>query len=564
MLPLHHYPEPAKTFSLRKTLCSGRGIVISGIFTTILLIWLVAPVPYDRLKEGMGVGGAKAPSTHIRPPPAHKPAGNGSAIWDTRKGEVRAAFVHAYSGYMKHAFPSDELLPKSGGKTNKYNSWGMTTIDSMDTMWIMGLNEQFTQAMEYVATLNFTTEPQYYTPFFETVIRYLGGLLSAHAVSQDPILLARADDLGKLLLPAFNTPSGLPAYSVNLRSGKTGSGWAGDALLFSEFTSCQLEYKYLAKITGRKEYYTAAERVMELLYKLDPKDGLFATRWSTEGKPLDSKYRMQIFGTLDAHGLSLSALFHLKSIEGVINTLLYTTPSRELLYVGSTSGGNAAHTLEHLACFLPGILALGAHAIPASLLAEKTREHHRWAAAGLAYTCYVSYADQRSGLGPDELQMVPGAKWVDSVRKWERGGRSGGVPPGLREAGTKPDGQREYWGNGKSYLLRPETVESLYVMWKTTGDVKWRERGYEIFSAIERHTRTPYGYASVNNLDSDTVYQIDDMPSFFLAETLKYLYLLFDDDNAYPIEKWVFNTEAHPLPVFEWTPWEKKAYKITA
>lgn len=115
-------------------------------------------------------------------------------------------------------------------------------------------------------------------------------------------------------------------------------------------------------------------------------------------------------------------------------------------------------------------------------------------------------------------------------------------------------------------------------MWKTTGDVKWRERGYAIFEAIEKHSRTEYGYASVGSVGYPPYSKIDDMPrycaahssivarltsvlSYFLAETLKYLYLLFDDEDPISLDKWVFNTEAHPLPVFEWSTWEKELYK---
>lgn len=115
-----------------------------------------------------------------------------------------------------------------------------------------------------------------FAPFFETVIRYLGGLLSAYALSSEPMLLEQADALALKLLPVFNgTESGLPAYSVHTqtyvprhlsshadnqlgsgsRRGRTGFGWMGPIVLFAEATSCQLEYKYLAKLTGRKEYY---------------------------------------------------------------------------------------------------------------------------------------------------------------------------------------------------------------------------------------------------------------------------------------------------------------------
>jgi mannosyl-oligosaccharide alpha-1,2-mannosidase len=130
-----------------------------------------------------------------------------------------------------------------------------------------------------------------YAQFFETVIRYLGGLLSAYALSRDPILLARADDLGSALMPVFDTPSGLPAFSVNTDTGKTAHGWTGTSTLWSEVLSCQLEYKYLAYLTGRTHYYTAVEKVMEIMYtaNLSSTAGLFPTLWSLQtGLPSSS------------------------------------------------------------------------------------------------------------------------------------------------------------------------------------------------------------------------------------------------------------------------------------
>ena len=120
--------------------------------------------------------------------------------------------------------------------------------------------------------------------FFETVIRYLGGLLSAYALSHDPILLSRADDLGAALLPAFDTASGLPAYGVYPVNGELARGWAGNSSLWSEVLSCQLEYKYLAYLTGRTPYYTAVEDVMEIMYaaNLTLYGDLFPAMWSTD------------------------------------------------------------------------------------------------------------------------------------------------------------------------------------------------------------------------------------------------------------------------------------------
>ena len=146
---------------------------------------------------------------------------------------------------------------------------------------------------------------QRYAPFFETVIRYLGGLLSAYALSQDPILLTRADDLGAALLPVFGTPSGLPIYSVNTVSGMVAGGWAGTSALWSEVLSCQLEYKYLAYLTGRTSYYTAVEKVMEIMYetKLSSSKGLFPTIWSTEtGVPISSTFALLYLVSMHING----------------------------------------------------------------------------------------------------------------------------------------------------------------------------------------------------------------------------------------------------------------------
>jgi mannosyl-oligosaccharide alpha-1,2-mannosidase len=128
-------------------------------------------------------------------------------------------------------------------------------------------------------------------------------------------------------------------------------------------------------------------------------------------------------------------------------------------------------------------------------LSEKDKKRHMWAAKGLAYTCYISYADQASGLGPDVLQVVNGAKWVDVLDEWENGGmvpeaeveehnmisggeekRGGGeeIPPGLGEPPSEVStsrfpsqdwaekrARRDYTNAASGYLLRPEVSQSV-------------------------------------------------------------------------------------------------------
>jgi mannosyl-oligosaccharide alpha-1,2-mannosidase len=98
-------------------------------------------------------------------------------------------------------------------------------------------------------------------------------------------------------------------------------------------------------------------------------------------------------------------------------------------------------------------------------------------------------------------------------------------------------------------LLRPETVETLFVMWRLTHDQKYRDWGWAIMQAFDRVSRVGHGYSGVRDVTRTPVEYDDVQQSFFLAETLKYLFLLFCEDDVVPLDEWVFNTEAHPLRI---------------
>lgn len=149
----------------------------------------------------------------------------------------------------------------------------------------------------------------------------------------------------------------------------------------------------------------------------------------------------------------------LGSANAIINNLLYVTPKRHLLFVTDTNNGTPSYTFEHLSCFLPGLLALGVHTIPD--LSQRDKELHTWAAEGLAYTCWMSYADQATGLGPDVMTMdrwedALQGRWMTHVERWEKVGRPGGVPPGLREVPPAKKEEWDYAHQKTTYLLRPE------------------------------------------------------------------------------------------------------------
>ncbi|KAF9645503.1 glycoside hydrolase family 47 protein [Thelephora ganbajun] len=533
--------------------------------------------------------------------------------WAARANAVKQAFAHAYHGYEAYAFPEDELLPLTNSSEMKFNGWGVTVFDSLDTMILMGFDEEFKRALDLVKKTKFVRKMDEYAPFFETVIRYLGGLMSAYALSKEPVLLEKADELARVLSPVFNTETGFPYYAVNPISG---SIRGPDFGILAEIASFQLEYTAVAQASKKKEYYEKVARVNAALAtgNLTSTGGMFPKSWSLKtgqvydqelsvGAAADSahEYTLKQYlltGRTDKASLEL----YLKLTTFVINNLLYLSPTRHMLYVTSlhVTHGSPSGVLEHLSCFFPGLLALGAHLLPlddlsslgidylglAANLSSRDREGytilskynlrklHMWAAKGLTETCYLTYADQPSGLGPEEILFVSGGvRWMKVMEQWrERGGR--GPIPGLgkkepvvipsydSETQYKKHVQMDYWVRTGAYLLRPETVESLYLLWRTTGEYRWRDYAWRIFESIEKYTKTESGYASVKIEGNGNVVKENEMPSFFLAETLKYLYLAFVDRDPIDLEKWVFNTEAHPLPVFEWTAEEKSLFGI--
>ncbi|KAG6821465.1 hypothetical protein H0H93_010189 [Arthromyces matolae] len=489
------------------------------------------------------------PHIDLPPPEAIK----SDPKWASRAEKVKEAFVHAYEGYRNHALPFDELKPISGRGNNKLsiidpelsqhfssglNGWGLTLFDALDTMWIMRLTDTFNDALEFVAHSTFISPNprERFAPFFETVIRYLGGMLSAYSLSGETVILARADDLASMLLPAFNSTSGFPYYAVDPQKGEARPGWNGRNVLWAEALSNQLEYKYLAHLTGRAEYFHKTEHVMRQMYDV-PTNGKFPTMWDIEtGRPSNDQFSVGAFAD-SAH-------------EYLLKQWLLTGQSEPKIRELYTVKSEPSHTFEHLSCFLPGLLALGAHTLD---LPRKEREIHTFAAEGLARTCWATYLDMETGLGADEVLMQPGTwgndrygLWSKHLKRWESGGRLG-IPPGLGDVKKASAVEREYIIKKSSFLLRPETLESFYVLWKTTGQEVWRERGWMIFEAIEKHARTEHGYANIAHVDMSAPSQVDEMPS---------------GEDPLPFDQWVFNTEAHPLPIFKWRDWEKKKYGI--
>ncbi|XP_062361549.1 endoplasmic reticulum mannosyl-oligosaccharide 1,2-alpha-mannosidase [Cinclus cinclus] len=450
-----------------------------------------------------------------------------------RQLAVIEAFRHAWKGYKDFAWGHDELKPLS----KSYSEWfglGLTLIDALDTMWILGLKEEFEEARKWVAN-DLVFDKNVDVNLFESTIRILGGLLSTYHLSGDSLFLEKAKDIGNRLMPAFKTPSKIPYSDVNIGRGTAHPPrWTSDSTV-AEVTSIQLEFRELSRLTGDEKFQKAVDEVMKHVHTLSGKnDGLVPMFINTNsgqfthlgvytlGARADSYYEYLLKQWIQG-GKKENELLedYMRAIEGVKKHLLQRSEPKKLTFVGELSHGHFSAKMDHLVCFLPGTLALGAHN---GLAAD-----HMKLAESLIETCYQMYAQVETGLSPEIVHFNLHAQ------------------KGHKDVEIKPADRHN--------LLRPETVESLFYMYRFSGDKKYQDWGWEILQNFNRYTRVPTGgYTSINNVQNPSNPEPrDKMESFFLGETLKYMFLLFSDDiDLINLDKYVFNTEAHPLPI--WVP----------
>lgn len=187
---------------------------------------------------------------------------------EERQNAVKDAFLHTWKGYKNRAWLHDELGPVKGDTRNPYNGWGATLIDSLDTLWIMGLKDEFELAVQALDHIDFSYTNQYLMNVFETTIRYLGGLLSAYDLSEGhyPVLLEKAVDIADFLYVAFDTPNRMPVLRWHWPSSAKGEFQQADSQdLLAEVGTLSVEFTRLSQITGDPKYYDAVQRITDML-----------------------------------------------------------------------------------------------------------------------------------------------------------------------------------------------------------------------------------------------------------------------------------------------------------
>ncbi|XP_064804638.1 mannosyl-oligosaccharide 1,2-alpha-mannosidase IA-like isoform X1 [Oncorhynchus masou masou] len=447
-----------------------------------------------------------------------------------RREKVKEMMKFAWDNYKSFAWGKNELRPltRNGHIGNMFGGLrGASIVDSLDTLYIMGLMDEYNEAKEWVETsldLNSNGEAS----LFEVNIRYVGGLLSAYYLTGEEMFKRKVMVLGEKLLPAFNTPTGIPRGVINLGSSGTSWSWgwasAGSSIL-AEFGTLHLEFVHLSELSNNGIYTEKVMNIRKLLNKIEKPHGLYPNflspvsgNWVQHHVSIgglgDSFYEYLIKSYLMSDKTDEEAKkMYYSALEAIEANLVQKSPGG-LTYMAEWRGGILDHKMGHLACFSGGMVVIGADDG-----APEKRQHYLDLAAEITHTCHESYSRSATKLGPEAFRFDGGAE-ATATRLSDR-----------------------------YYILRPEVIESYMYMWRLTHDPKYREWGWEAVEALEQHCRVEAGFSGIRDVYAQTVSHDNMQQSFFLSETLKYLYLLFSDDDLLPLEDWVFNTEAHPLPV---------------
>lgn len=447
---------------------------------------------YDGYKKKYDILYEDKHSSHIR-----------DSIVDTemynKQEEIIKAFQSSWDAYKKYAWGSDEILPLSKVGINNWGGTSVSMIDALDTAILMNIQQVKIDAIQYMKS-NWTFEKDHYMNVFEMSIRVLGGLISAYDLSYDNIFKQCAIQVADSLSSAFH--DGIIFPQVNPSQKRTRTGFT----TIASQGSIQLEYGRLAMLTKMEE--STHTRFMQIT-RTWKRFAYHATHPNSLNGGDDSlhEYVLKLYLLGNKTDNNLYDMYNEMVENIVLNIIKHNHEGRLFL------GTRTSDFMEHLSCFTPGMLALGV-----LQNASKNPQRDFEIARSLTQSCYTLYSENKvTGLAPDAFYFDRKSNSI-SVKN-------------------------------QNFDLRPETIESLFYMWRLTKNQTYRDWGWNIFEAIQKNCFTNFTYHSINNVYSHYNNRKDDQPSFWMAEVLKYMYLLFSNDETLPLDEFVLNTEAHPFRI---------------
>ncbi|MBR8536060.1 glycoside hydrolase family 47 protein [Carboxylicivirga sediminis] len=427
--------------------------------------------------------------------------------------EVVSEFKRSWEGYKKYAWGHDVLLPISGSYQDWYEeSLHISPIDAYSTMKVMGLDDSAKEVERYVVD-SISWDKDLYVKTFEVNIRILGGLLAMYEYNGDPDILAKTEDFGQRMLKAFDSPTGMPYYWFNLKTGEA----KGQKINVAEAASYMFEMGILSYYTNNPVYYQVAKKANLAVWErvsdkklvgenINVETGEWLSTSSHICAGIDSYYEYLLKAYLLFGDEELEPIWR-QSVNAV-NTYLVEKSDTSFWYkrVDMHTGLKKTNPIyaDNAEIIEGGIVTLYDAFWPAVLAldndlerAEKNQDTWNW-------------LWNRYGLEPMIYDF------------------DAAVP-------TYP-----------VYDLNPEIIESAYYLYHYTGKEKYYQMVEQYWADIKKYCKTDIAFSSVE--DVRTMKKKDYMPTFFFAETMKYLYLTFTiHDKQFNLDEYIFNTEAHPF-----------------
>ncbi|KAL9112531.1 MAG: hypothetical protein Q9227_003102 [Pyrenula ochraceoflavens] len=495
-----------------------------------------------------------------------------------RQAAVKESFVHSWQGYKNLAWTKDEVAPLSGGYRNTFGGWGATLVDTMDTLWIMGMEAEFEACIRVVEEINWTYNDGEIVNVFETTIRYLGGMLAAYDISgrKYNALLRKSVELGDVLYHAFDTPNRMPMTRWRWKKSAKGEPiQAADSTLIAELGSLSLEFTRLSQLTEDNKYFDAIQRITDHLEKLqdesklpglwpisvDAKSLTVSQNGFTLGGMADSTYEYLPKQHLLLGGVTDQYQKIYEKAMNVVKKWVLFRPRIEsgdkILLSGDVRIDDSGKPIlepkmQHLACFLGGMVGIGAKVFQQSQDLEIARH--------LVEGCIWAYKSMPTGLMPEVFHAVPCHQGVEPPEaencEWSQGayyelvldmyysGKERDPKLNLEERSQQIIKENQLKPGftkigDPRYILRPEALESIFVLYRITGDRALQDVAWKMFQDIEKATRTGLANAAIDDVRTVSNSQVDRMESFWLAETLKYLYLIFSEPSLVSLDEYV-------------------------
>jgi mannosyl-oligosaccharide alpha-1,2-mannosidase len=424
--------------------------------------------------------------------------------WRGLSEDVRNEMRWAWGQYREHAWGKDQIKPISGEFESfplKNHHLGLSLIEALDTLWVMGLDDEFDEGVDWVKrNLDFDVDGE--VSVFETSIRLVGGLLSAWHVCGDPVLLAKARDCTDRLMPSFAaSPLGIPHRFVNLRTGALRDRITNPA----ETGTFIPEFGTLSRATGDDRYRAAAKRALVSMFERRSKIGLLAdsmdcmsgewkSRRATIGPPSDSYYEY-LWDGWDLLGDRDCLRMYRACTAAILNHQPRTTGGHLwFVDVDFETGRRLNWEQDELASFYGGLLAQGGAR-----------------ASGAAYTRSWAAVQQRYGVLPEDIDAAAG----------------------------KP--------LSVTNSLRPELADAAFNLWLLDGREEWRMIARDHYFAMKRWNKAHYGYADLADVTARPKVQSDHCPGYWWSEQMKYYYLIFADTPRVDYARLYLSTEGNML-----------------